>query len=98
MLQRGAITQDSLRSLMALQDLVYACDDRGRLTGMYSGVAVRQGGDLVDLADVPRATEMRVGDTAAAVMELTVDRTNVGYDRNWAGFHRRRWAKGREFL
>ena len=98
LLQRRAITQDSLRSLMALQDLVYACDDRGRLTGMYSGVAVRQGGDLVDLADVPQATATRVSDTAAAVIELTVDRTNVGYDRNWAGFHRRRWDKGADFF
>ena len=92
LLERGAITQDSLRSLRDLQDLVYSCDDRGRLTAVYSGVLFRQDDGSVDLTDTPRATSTRVGNSGASVIELIVDRTNVGYDRNWTGFHHRRWA------
>ena len=34
-----------------------------------------------------------MGNTLVLVIDLHVDLTNAGYDRNWAGFHRRRWLR-----
>ena len=36
---------------------------------------------------------MTIGEKDALVVDLQIDRTGVGYDRNWAGFHRRRWDR-----
>ena len=92
LLKNGATTPESLDGLKAIQDLVYACDNAGRLTTMYAGLLFRQDGELVGLNDRPATTETRSGDTPISVINLTIDRTNVGYDRNSTGFHRRRWA------
>ena len=92
LLKNGAITPESLDGLKALQDLVYACDNAGRLTTLYAGLLLRQDGELVSLEERPATTETQSGDTPISVIDLSIDRTNVGYDRNWTGFHRRRWA------
>ena len=92
LLERGAVTTESLEELRALQDLTYACDVQGRLTSIYSGVILRQGDVPVSLSDLPVETETRLGDVEISVIDLTIDRTDAGYDRNWAGFHYRRWA------
>ena len=93
-----AITPQSLTALQTLQDLVYACDDRGRLAGIYSGLAFRQGEAGLELSDVPAAQLTNAGENSASLIEITIDRTDAGYDRNWAGFHRRRWANEPEFF
>ena len=87
-----AITPESLDGLRALQDLCFACDDLGRLTSMYSGAVWRQDGNPVSLRERPTETETSWNDVKVNLIDLTLDRTNVGYDRNWKGFHRRRWA------
>ena len=89
---RGAVTPESLDSLRVLQDLVYACDDEGRLTDLYSGLVIRQDSRSVNLSDRPEETETRWESAPIPFIDLTFDRTGVGYDRNWKGFHRRRWA------
>ena len=91
LINNEAITPESLDSLRALQDLCYACDDHGRLTSMYPGAVWRGDGRPAALNDRPTETESRWHDAQVTVIELTLDRTNVGYDRNWKGFHRRRW-------
>ena len=91
LLKTGAITEASLRSLRALQDLVYACDDLGKLTGMFSGIAFKQQGRGVSLEQPPAIQMALVKEKQVPVIDLGFDRTNVSYERNWAGFHRRRW-------
>ena len=91
LIKSGAITPGSLASLRALQDLVYSCDDQGQLTAMYSGTAFTQNESAIHLGDKPQTTETRVGDVWTSLIDLTIDRTNVGYARNWKGFQRRRW-------
>ena len=98
LLHRQRITPGSLTSLKALQDLVYSCDDEGRLIAMYSGIAVTQNDSMIDLADRPQETEVKVGDFGTSLIDLTIDRTNVGYTRNWRGFYRRRWANETDFF
>ena len=91
LLKAGAITEASLRSLRTLQDLVYACDDLGKLTGMFSGIAFKQQGRGVSLEQPPAIQMALVEKKQVPVIDLVFDRTNVSYERNWAGFHRRRW-------
>ena len=98
LLNRGAITAEALLSLQAIQDLVYACDDRGSLTSIYSGTTFRQEGAAVDLDETPQTTEVAAGDNGALLIEISVDRMDVGYDRNWTGFHRRRWGNDPAFF
>ncbi len=93
LLDQGAITPEALLSLQAMQDLVYACDDQGALTSTYSGTTFRQEGVTLALDEIPRAIEVPVGEESALLIEIAVDRMDAGYDRNWAGFHRRRWEK-----
>ena len=94
----GAATEESLRSWQALQDLVYLSDDRGNLSGMLSGVVFKQRGRSVDL-DVPPAWQAVPEEgTPTCLVDLVIDRLNVGYHRNWAGFHRRRWNNDAVFF
>jgi len=91
LLAREAIAQDSLGTLQSLQDLVYACDDLGRLTEPYSGVSFRQDDARIEMSDIPGYSEIVVDGSSAKLTDLIIDRTDAGYDRNWTGFHRRRW-------
>jgi hypothetical protein len=85
------ITEGSAETLTSLQDLVYFTSDDGQLQGMFEGTAFEQGGTLLGLDAIPVAEPMIAGATPLSLIDLTIDRTNVGYDRNWVGFHRRRW-------
>ncbi len=85
------ITPRSAEDLRAIQDYVYAVSDEGALLEVYRGVVFRQGGAPVGLDDTPAATTVRVRDADVSLVDVAVDRLGAGYDRNWAGFHRRRW-------
>ena len=98
LLEEGRIAPEGLLSLKAIQDLVYACDDQGTLTSIFSGTKFRQQGVSLDLDEVPRASEVTLGESAAFLIEIEIDRMDVGYDRNWTGFHRRRWAIDPDFF
>jgi hypothetical protein len=98
LLCQGAITSESLLSLRAIQDLVYACDDAGKLTSIFSGLTFRQGDVPLQLDEKPVAAEVRIGDSSAMLIEIEIDRLNVGCDRNWTGFHRRRWENDGAFF
>ena len=85
------ITSRSAEDLRAIQDYVYAVSDEGTLLDVYPGVEFRQGGAPVALDGAPTAAIVRVGDADVSLIDVAVDRLNAGYDRNWAGFHKRRW-------
>ncbi len=87
------IAADSEETLTAIQDLVYISSDSGALTDIFGGVEFLQDGLFLDAPDTPRAEPVIVGEKDALVVDLQIDRTGVGYDRNWAGFHRRRWDR-----
>ena len=87
------ITAESAETLASIQDLVYISDDQGRLHDMFPGIAFSQGSRTIALDDVPRAGPVQVDGREALIIDLAVDRTNVGYDRNWVGFHKRRWTR-----
>ena len=93
LLEEGRVTEASAESLTSLQDLVYRSGDDGRLYETFPGIEVHQG-DRPVASDAPVSpVRARIRDRDVALLDLVIDRTNVGYDRNWKGFHRRRWDR-----
>ena len=91
--QERRIADDSEETLTAIQDLVYISSDSGSLTDMFEGVEFLQDGRFLDATDTPEAEPVTIGEKDTLVVDLQIDRTGVGYDRNWGGFHRRRWDR-----
>ena len=93
----GRITEASAEMLASIQDLVYACDDQGRLRGLYDGVEFAQGPRAVSLDYPLRPSRISTDGKDVDLVDLNIDRTSVGYDRNWAGFSKRRWDRDADF-
>ena len=87
------ITADSAETLASLQDLVYLSADSGLLGDVFAGVEFNQGQRTLMGGDKLVYEPVQLHDRSVLLAELTVDRTNVGYDRNWVGFNRRRWDR-----
>ena len=93
LLKAGRITRASAETLEALQDLVYVASDDGVLGEMFKDVVFRQRGQVVALESAPKVAVTRAGDKEVSLIDIEIDRMNVRYDRNWAGFHTRRWER-----
>ena len=61
LLQTGAIHLDSAHTLQAFKDLVYLSNDRGQLTGMFSGIVFKQQERPVGLEEYPITENARAG-------------------------------------
>ena len=85
------ITESSADTLTSVQDLVYVSDDQGRLRDIFAGVTFTSDSRRLSLDSVPASQPVRLDDKDALLIDLAIDRTSVGYDRNWAGFNVRRW-------
>lgn len=93
LLREKRVTEESAESLQSLQDLAYVTDDLGRLRDMFVGVAFRDGARSLPPDEAPPHGTVRLGGKEAKLVDLVMDRTNVGYDRNWVGFNKRRWTR-----
>jgi hypothetical protein len=93
LLEERRITPESAQSLSAIQDLVYVSDEAGRLHDLFPGTIVKQGGRTLVAGEPPQVVCGQTGEIDVAMIDLEIDRWNVGYGRNWAGFHKRRWVK-----
>ena len=87
------MTADSAEALHAIQDYVYHCSDDGRLGDMYPGLLLRQDGRQLESGAVPAGVTLTSEGRDVLLFDIEVDRESVGYDRNWRGFHRRRWER-----
>ena len=96
LLAEKRITEESAEILVSLQDLVYISSDEGLLHDMFAGVKFNQGSQAIALDETLRPVPVRVDESEVNLIDLTIDRTNVGYDRNWVGFNKRRWAMSAE--
>ena len=93
LIEEGRLTPSSAQSLSAMQDLVYVSDEDGRLHDLFPGTTLKQGGRTLAAGAAPEVVLGRSGETEVAVIDLEIDRWNIGYGRNWTGFNKRRWAK-----
>ena len=90
------ITPSSAANLYAMQDLVYASDDRGRLMDMFDGVAFSDGGRPISTEEVPAIHRTPAAGQEIEVLDIGIDRIACNYDRNWTGFHVRKWLRAPE--
>ena len=93
LLRTSRIIANSADSLFALQDLLYVSADSGQLLDMFDGVAFKQGDRLIGPEDTPQRQLASVDNRDVWVIDLSIDRTNCDYDRNWTGFHARKWLR-----
>ena len=93
LLTGAQITPNSADSLFALQDLLYASSDSGQLLDMFAGVTFKQGDRLIEAEEAPERQLASVDGRDVWVIDLAIDRTNCDYDRNWTGFHARKWLR-----
>ena len=92
LLEERRITSAAAETLASLQDLVYASSDDGMLQGIFDGASFSQDGRMLEMDDSPRAEPIVVDGKEVVLGDIAIDRTGVGYDRNWTGFNARRWA------
>ena len=97
LLRESRITGHSADSLYSLQDLVYSSSDSGLLKDMFTGVAFkdegREGAPVIETGDVPIFRQTAAVGQEIALTDITIDRIYVFYDRNWTGFHARKWER-----
>ena len=109
LLEESRITRSSADALFSIQDLVYASDDAGRLMDMFDGVAFTVADRPIKLNDVPAVHHSffpspsgggsgwgRSRSEEIALLDVGIDRIACGYDRNWRGFHARKWQRAPE--
>ena len=96
MLEESRTTPSSADALYGLGDLVYASDDSGHLRDMYSGIAFSDGGEPAELGDVPARHRVQAAGQEIELLDIGIDRIACEYDRNWRGFHARRWRRAPE--
>jgi hypothetical protein len=87
------VPEDSAETLASLQDLVYATGENGQLTNMFLGVEFIQGEEVLSAQDFLTSHPIKINDTHALLIDLVIDRENVGYERNWKSFNCRRWNR-----
>ena len=66
--------------------LLHVARNSGRLLDMFAGIVFTQKGQPVDLNDPPALEAALVGETEVSVIDLTIDRTNVGPEGEWDVF------------
>ena len=97
LLRDSRITGPSAESLYSLQDLVYSSSDTGQLKDLFTGMAFkdegRDGASVIGLDDVPASRHATVAGQDILLIDITIDRIYVYYERNWTGFHTRKWAR-----
>ena len=96
LLVQSRVTRSSVDSLYAIQDLVYSCDDSGRLMDMFDGTAFVDGERTICLDEVPAVHRAQIAGQEVSLLDIGIDRVACGYDRNWRGFHARKWARAPE--
>ena len=96
LLAEWRITASSADTLYALGDFVYASDNSGRLTDMFAGIAFTDGGRPIGLDDAPAVRQAQAAGQEVALLDVGIDRIACEYDRNWRGFHARRWRRAPE--
>jgi len=87
------MTGASAETLETLRDLVYVVSNSGVMSKMFKGVVFRQQGQIAEMESPAKVVVTRAGDRNVSLIDVEIDRMNVGYDRNWAGFHKCRWER-----
>lgn len=87
---------DSLEQFQAFQDITLTLSDDGRPGPLIPGTVLRNGPrELSPGQPAPREVVLLNG-SYVHLLEVSIDRSDTGYARNWLGFNRRRWERHRD--
>ena len=90
LLRDNRVVEDSIDVFQDIQDLTFTCSESGFLREPYRGIEFIQNGQSLQREMQPNIETTFVKNTEIAIINIAIDRTNIGYDRNWVGFHNRR--------
>ena len=93
LLRQGRISEGVISHIGAIQDYVYLSSDSGVLHEPFDGIEFIQDGNPLRLDETVKSRDVLVDGQVVKLIEIEIDRTGIGYDRNWVGFHRRRWDR-----
>lgn len=89
----GLILPSSASTLQAIQDVSHLIDGQGALLSLAPGTIFRFGVRELAPQEIPPCAAARAGETEVSLIDITIDRSETGYCRNWQGFNRRRWER-----
>lgn len=84
---------DSLDSFQALQDVTLTLSDDGTPGALIPGTVLRNGPRELNPGQSAPCEVVLLGDSYVHLLEVSIDRSETGYARNWTGFNRRRWDR-----
>ena len=88
---RRLLLPESAAEFRAFQDVTLTLSDSGAVGGLPPGSALRHGArELSPEGAAPVKTAL-LGDAPVRLLDVSIDRSDADYSRNWKGFNRRRW-------
>ncbi len=87
---------DSLSRFEAFQDIALTLSDDGTPGTLIPGTVLRDGPrELRPDHPAPCETAL-LNDSPVHLLDVSIDRGETGYTRNWTGFNQRRWERNRD--
>ena len=84
---------DSLDTFQALQDITLTLSDDGTPGTLIPGTVLRNGPRELNPGQSAPCEVVLLGGSYVHLLEISIDRSETGYTRNWTGFNRRRWDR-----
>ena len=92
---RNLLTDD-VGSYQTVQDLALVLSDDGVPGPLVPGAVLREGPYELNLAETPPADPAELDGSPVWLIDISIDRSESDYARNWSGFNRRRWERNSE--
>ncbi len=86
---------ESLPDLLAIQDLTLTLTDDGDAGNVVPGSIFRCGPRTLSRDRPANVLPAELGGAPVGLIDVSIDRSETGYARNWTGFNRRRWERDR---
>jgi hypothetical protein len=83
----------SLGQFQGLQDITLTLSDDGAPGALIPGTVLRSGPRELNPDQSAPCEVVLLGDSYVHLLEISIDRSETGYTRNWTGFNRRRWDR-----
>ena len=91
----GLALPESVSDLQEIQDLAFALSDGGALLGVLPGAVYRSGVRELRADEAPPKTAAALNGGEVALVDASIDRSEVEPPRSRTGFARRRWDRNR---
>ena len=92
---RNLLTDD-VDSYQAVQDLALILSDDGVPGSLVPGAVLREGPHELNPIETPPAAPAELDGSPVWLTDISIDRSESEYARNWSGFNRRRWERNSE--